>query len=158
MGPAMGREDWIAAFEYEKDMFVSLWEYLFDTRPNDDDQPEAGKMADRVRDALVESALLHTRVLVEFFLGSSQKRGDDVWVRDLWPDFRSERTTELLRGVWGAGDGSHRSNVNKRLAHFTNKRGAGADWTPLHDSVVPMLSILISELELHIHDKTTPSA
>ena len=133
--------------------------YLFDTRPNDDDQTDAGggKMADRVRDALVESALLHTRVLVEFFLGSNQKRGDDVWVGDLWPGFRSERT-ELLRGVWGAGDVSHRSNVNKRLTHFTNKRGAGVDWTPLHDSVVPVLGILISELELDIHDKTTPSA
>ena len=55
------------ALEYEMDMFCELWQRL-------DAQPTEGGFESRyVHDAVVESALLHTRVLAE--LGLIRFRG-----------------------------------------------------------------------------------
>ena len=131
----MEREDWLKAFRYETDMFSTLWSHI----------EEGDKFpSEQARWGVIEAALLHTRLLSEFFLDTTSYR-DDVCLKDLWPSFRSDRIGQL-HSVWGGGAGSHRESVIKRLVHFTKKRARWYDWTLVHANVVPVLRELIQDV------------
>jgi hypothetical protein len=100
-----------AAFSYEVKMVYVLLHHLKDL-PVEEPLPEWETV---YRNALVESHLLHTRVLTEFFLQQAS-RPDDIIVSD------------FIDGAW-APDGQELDRlkalmpeIHKRLAHLTRHR------------------------------------
>src|SRR5436189_6233257 len=90
-----------------------------------------------VRNALVESSLLHTRVLIDALLDRGQEP-DDVNLKTLLNGLlRSPKLGEsatVLRTAYG-----NRNHVdtpcwtlNKRLAHLSSVRGDGFNYAPLY--------------------------
>ena len=140
----MEREKWITAFREETDMFSTLWDHI----EADEATTFPSKQA---RWGVIEAALLHTRLLSEFFLDRKKYPGD-LSLIDLWPSFQSARIVDLS-SVWEGGGGSHRESVNKRLLHFTKKRPRQFDWALILADVVPVLRELIQEV-----DRYAPSA
>jgi len=71
---------------------------------------------DRTTFALLESMLLHTRVLLDFFYGNRCK--DDIIAQDFVPNWNNLRPP---LGPYLADDSQH-ERLNKALAHLTLKR------------------------------------
>jgi len=80
-----------------------------------------------VQNAIVESLLLHTRILVEMILGCDTEP-DAINLKSLLPDFDCP-TTQKLRDAYGKRDdlGSPRNAINKRLAHASRIRSDSFD-------------------------------
>jgi hypothetical protein len=86
-----------------------------------------------LRNAVVESALLHTRVLIDVLLDHDSKTGDDLLLRDLLPTGYPQPLVErlrLLRKIYG-----HRHKeespcwtLNKRVMHLTTVRTLSFDF------------------------------
>jgi hypothetical protein len=133
-------EDSWKAFEYEVWMF-------FETRtPRDPTNAD-----DVVANALAESALLHTRVLVEALIDKNSG-SDDVNLRQLLagistsPELLAAQTA--LKAVYGtSGDvNSPCWILNKRLAHLTNVRGDSFDYGPLRSVLDPLVFEVLREV------------
>lgn len=79
------------------------------------------KPTDEDWNAVVESALLHLRVLRDFFLCREPKYDDDIIAADYFP-----------RGGWNPAGPSALQNtkdeIDKRLAHLTTRRLARVTW------------------------------
>lgn len=81
--------------------------------------PVGAEQAVVIRNALLESALLHLRVLDDFLCLKSRTRADDVVAMDFLPSWTPQ--TGLSEG--------ERQYVNKRVMHLTTTRGEGpAPW------------------------------
>ena len=100
------------------------------------------------RNAIIESLLLHTRILVEILL-SRDKDPDGIRLKTLLPKFDSPRIAEL-NSAYGTTNlpGSPCQEINKRLAHATERRadGQGHDWTPVLKKLVPIVEPLLVEV------------
>jgi len=72
---------------------------------------------ERSLSALLESLLLHTRVLHDFFYKTDRK-ADDILAQDFIPDWPNVCPA---KGPYFA-DGDRRVRLNKALAHLTRKR------------------------------------
>ena len=129
------------AFEYEVQM-------LHDTRAHLQN-PDA-----IVHNAVVESFLLHTRILVEALVRQEKKYDDDVTIADLLPrDAWSHRLQDLLtrlRKAYGSRnqEGSPCCTLNKRLAHLTHIRGDHFVWSPVVNALDPLLRDALREVAL----------
>src|SRR5262249_46225001 len=105
----------------------------------------------RVANALAESALLHTRVLVEALIDKNSG-SDDVNLRQLLagistsPELLAAQTA--LKAVYGtSGDvDSPCWILNKRLAHLTNVRGDSFDYGPLRSVLDPLVFEVLREV------------
>lgn len=98
-----------------------------------------------VRNALVESRLLHTRSLIEFFFWKPQS--DDVslssWFAEGSAEFR------CFRGFAHKSDlKTEKKNIDKRLAHLTEKRIGEIvrAWDPVHIRWLNKLMLKFVEL------------
>ena len=113
-----------------------------------------------VRNALVESHVLHARILCDRF--SYEKRrekfGDDVDFTDLFrdPPWDSDSRYDSLkalipqmRAAYGDTDapGSPCWQFNKMLAHLTSKRGDRHDYERALKAVEPWIEKIVSALE-----------
>ena len=133
-------EDPWKAFEYEVWMF-------FETRtPRDPTNAD-----DVVANALAESALLHTRVLIEALINKNSG-SDDVNLRRLLTGIPTSAeliaAQTALKTVYGTGGDvdSPCWTLNKRLAHLTNVRGDSFDYGPLRSVLDPLVFEVLREV------------
>jgi hypothetical protein len=108
-------------FDYEATMLLALSKYL--------SEDDLAKFDWAVGNAIVESAVLHTRVLAELLL-SRGRMADDIRLKDLLPSL----DTDSLRRLGDAyGDqkreGSPCWQFNKLLAHATIQRSDRHNYT-----------------------------
>src|SRR5258708_65015 len=130
---------WIV-FDYEVEMFSSMIALL------QTGYPDFAKLPHNVRNAVVESALLHTRQLVEILLSRGHQR-DDINLSELSGDFVPTRRDEL-EALYG-GSSSVDSpcwTINKRLAHATTHRGSNYDYADVLNLLVPLIADIIREV------------
>jgi hypothetical protein len=106
-----------------------------------------GQRPQWLQNAVVESMLLHTRILVDILL--SRGEPDDIKLSVLLPTFKSP-LIEKLREAYGNRStvGSPCFVLNKRLAHPTMLRSDsyGHDYKSTLDVLVPIMNPLIVEV------------
>lgn len=128
------------AFEYEVQMFYATRARLKD--------PGLDTI---VHNALVESSLLHTRILVDALLGRSGK-SDDVTLHQLLPSAAASRDFECslakLKNVYGSYDLPDTPCwiLNKRLAHLTRVRGDSFDYPTLYATLDPLVRAILGQV------------
>lgn len=104
-----------------------------------------------IKNALVESSLLHTRILVDTIL-SRGKMKDDIRLRHLIPqtDISNQLSDALakLKTAWGDSKkkGSPCWTLNKMLAHPTLWRSESYDYGTLANRVDPHIYAAIKEI------------
>lgn len=127
-------------FDYERDMVMKLSHRLV---PEQMDQLEWD-----IRNAVVESAVLHTRVLCDILL-SKGTRDDDITLHKLIPDFVSP-VIEQLRAVYGTAEakGTPCWQFNKMMAHPTTHRSTSHDYVQALNTVWPTMQELLEEIQL----------
>lgn len=113
-----------------------------------------------LKNAVVESALLHTRILVDILL-SRGSDSDDIRLKDILPNFQSSKIAEL-RTIYGTRkeDDSPCWVLNKMLAHPTRLRSHEFDYTNLLNSLVPLIVALVVEVNAQrpLETKNPPSS
>lgn len=132
-------DPWVV-FNYEADMFFAMCGLL------EEGDPAYAALSGPVRNAVVESGLLHTRQLIDV-LRSLGNDPDDINLSGLLPGFQPARLDEL-REVYGNRNviGSPCWTLNKRLAHATSHRGASYDYTSLLRQLVPLLADVVRDV------------
>lgn len=100
-----------------------------------------------IPNAIVESLLLHTRILVDILL-SRDTASDAVILRILLPGFGSPKLGEL-KDLYGRPNhvNSPCWTLNKRLAHSTSFRSDKYDYAPMMSKLEPLMSSLLTEIE-----------
>jgi hypothetical protein len=141
------REEWVPV-EWDVGMYRQLQQYLFNTPP---------AFADLyIRDACVESVVLHARQLCGLFL-QTERQPDDIRLVDLFSDWDTNRERYVrarsliakLREIYGDSKtpGSMCWEFNKKLFHITNHREAYNDFK-MHLRVIhEPLQDLLKEME-----------
>jgi len=129
--------------DYEVQMFLGIG-YL---RSNL--KVEGGVEAQLIRNALVESSLIHIRILTDIFLNKGNQP-DDIKLEQLGFDVKSSETMfrekiNVLRSAYGESKDptSNCWAINKRLAHPTTHRTEGYDYSSLFAAMDEPLKKLI---------------
>jgi hypothetical protein len=126
-------------FDYERDMAIKLSQMLI--------APQFETLPWEFRNAVVESLVIHTRVLTEIVL-SEGTRPDDITLKKLLPAFESENIQALKASYDDDSSGiSPRWQFNKLLAHATTLRIGSHEYAPAINQVWTCLSKLIVEIE-----------
>lgn len=129
--------DYWAAFEYEVQMFHETRARLsaYDNEPT-------------VRNALIESFLLHTRILIDALLDRGGE-SDDINLGTLLkavpaPTTLSE-SAKALKVAYGSRSEKDTPcwTLNKRLAHLTNLRGDSFDYLRLYAVLDPLVRTML---------------
>lgn len=137
-------DPWVV-FEYEVEMFFAARYVLrYGVTDNEANWPW-------IRNALSESAVLHTRILIDILL--SRKQGvDDILLCALLPDHLAMGPLKpLVKSLDTAyGKGNERNSAhwafNKMLAHPTLHRIGCFDYTSLVSQVDPIIISLLREI------------
>jgi hypothetical protein len=115
--------------------------------------------AQLIRNALVESSLLHIRILTDIFLNRA-KWSDDIKLEQLGFDTDSDEPIlaekiSALAVVYGEANdpASNCWSINKRLAHPTTHRTEGYDYSALFFSLNAPLRAVIE----HVYDSAKRS-
>jgi hypothetical protein len=108
-----------------------------------------------INNALTESRVLHTRILIEFLL-SEGNYDDDIKLKDLEPKWAENEGLKLINRLKDAyGDNKNpedpRCVFNKMLAHATSKRTDKFDYTPYLNKVDPIILEILDLLEKRIN-------
>jgi hypothetical protein len=115
-----------------------------------------GYVFGNLKNAVVESKLLHMRQLCEIFLSKGQEK-DDIRLSDLFPDWDGEperkNLTDRLRSWYGrrSCEGTPCWTFNKMLAHPTLQRGPCYSYEPVlanFEPIVRQMIILVRSLPL----------
>ena len=135
---AKSKVDSWGVFQYETDMFTTLFE-VCRTRAHIYFIPA-------IRSAIVESLLLHVRVLCDILL-SRDTRSDGITLEMLVPGFRPLGLDDLQR-LYGRSDEENTPCwiINKMLAHATTVRMEFYDHAPWLSLLQPYLSAAIQEV------------
>ncbi len=130
--------DW-GVFDYELEMLQTLKRIH---------EAEAEQYKHDVKNAIVESILLHTRILAELLLSIDQNRDDEITLGRLLPDFEPEEV-DKLRERYGKANEPDRPRwvLNKRLAHATKKRALSYDYTDVMNTLGPALFAMIDVVQ-----------
>jgi hypothetical protein len=112
------------------------------------------KLSPVLRNAVEESAVLHTRILCEIFL-SPGREPDDIHLSQLFSDWHSSefsRVREIidkLREQYGKRrwKDSPCWIFNKMMAHPTDNRSDHYDYTPILNGLRPVIQEMIAEIE-----------
>lgn len=101
------------------------------------------------KNALVESRVLHIRVLTEFFLSRKENRDSDIKLNELFPTIHAEHASliEVLRNAYDTNlpaiEKSPKTLIDQLLAHATIKRDASFNWTPVIEIMdQPLVNLL----------------
>jgi hypothetical protein len=128
---------WVV-FEYEVDMFNTTLALVDSGRSTMEFQHP-------IPNAVLESMLLHLRILVDILL--SRGHPDDIKLKDLMPSFRSPLIDEL-RNAYGS-PGRARTpcwTLNKMLAHPSQLRTSSYNYSPLLNVMVPLIRPLLTQI------------
>jgi hypothetical protein len=134
---------------YEAKMFFELCVVLSD--------PATTPKNEVVKNAVVESVCLHTRILIDFLISkkSTPKKGDDIQrddirLDDLLPGFTPPSLDKLLAAYGGARtEQSPCWILNKMIAHPTTKRGTRYDYTRVIGQLYPLIEKVWQEIKDH---------
>ena len=135
------------ALRYEILMFSETWRLLARWGENDTSVLHA---------AVLESALLHTRILAEFLLSHGRSAGD-IRLEDALPQFKVEQEHRIgqLKEIWGTQkEGSPCWELNKKLVHFTDQRVARHDYSRFVKRVLPSMERLMLPLNVVLQKET----
>jgi len=137
--PTKTRDPWLV-FEYEAGMFSALWDVF------QNGQQGLAILVLPIRNAVVESLLLHIRQLADMILSRGTRR-DDILLVYLVQNHVPSRLDELDR-VYGKDsiEGSPCWTINKMLAHATSIRSSSYDYSDLVKQVAPVLEGIIQEI------------
>lgn len=132
--------DPLTVSEYEVDMFRAMCHLL-----QDGDATYAA-LNDHIQNAIVESALLHGRILADILL-SRGNEPDDINLEDIAPNFTSADLNQL-REFHGTArtENSPCWTLNKMLAHPTLLRGSSFDYSPVLNQLAPIILRIVQEL------------
>ena len=126
-------------YDYEVSMFKQM--LLFGTTAE-----ECQKFPQPVQNAIVESMLLHLRILVDILL-SRGSHDDDINMTDLLPSFKSSFVARLETAY---GDSKTADclcwHLNKRLAHPTQIRSSSYSYNHVLNALVPLVMPLLDEI------------
>jgi hypothetical protein len=129
--------------DYEVQMFLGIGHLRSNLKI------EGGLEGQLIRNALVESSLLHIRILIDIFL-SRGKQPDDINLEQLGYDSKSiepilSQKVNALKIVYGESSDktSNCWTINKRLAHPTTHRTEGYDYSNLFMSLDKPLKEII---------------
>ena len=128
-------------------MFFETWHLLARLDEND---------TSVLHDAVLESALLHTRILAEFLLSRGRKPGD-IRLEDALPQFKIEQEHRIreLKKIWGPNrKGTPCWELNKKLVHFTDQRVARHDYSRFVKRVLPSMERLMLPLNVVLQKET----
>ncbi len=124
-------------YDFEEDMFRRT--FLLATT-------DCNKYPHPIPNAIVESMLLHLRILVEILL-SCGSGDDDIKLKELLPGFKSPLVGQLKTTYGNSKQvGSPRWNLNKRLAHPTQVRSSSYTYDHLVQALVPLVEPLLGEV------------
>ncbi len=139
---SISTDPWVV-IDYEVDMFISLCRLL---KPGN--QVYAA-MPHHIKNAIVESALLHCRILADIIL-SRGIDNDDICLSKLLPRFQSQ-ALERLRHEYGnrKDSGTPCWTLNKMLMHSTKHRCDQYDYTILLNHMYPLLATVWLEVQKH---------
>jgi hypothetical protein len=100
-----------------------------------------------IQNAIVESLLLHTRILMDILL-LRDSEPDAISLKTLLPGFVPTRFEEL-KSLYGTRKdvGSPCWTLNKRLAHSTNVRSDSFDYVPIMNNLRPVINSCLDEIE-----------
>jgi hypothetical protein len=134
--------------EYEIKMFHATYKEFF-TRSTYNRLPYV------LKNALEESAILHTRILCDIFLSRSKQK-DDIKLEHFlagWPNNASygnlKTKRDKLESKYGKSNDPKSAcwDFNKRLAHPTSHRGKEYDYRKILDALYLLIRDMIGELE-----------
>lgn len=141
----MANDPWVV-FDYEVDMLNNMCALLRQGNA------QYSSLSHHLRNAVVESAVLHARNLADILLSRSDpvRFPDDIRLMDLAPTFTSPAIAQL-QAAYGTTNstGSTCWAFNKKLAHSTTHRNDSYDYAPHLNAVVPLIFQLVSEIEQH---------
>lgn len=125
-------------YDYEVDMFTQM--LRFGTTV------ECQKFPHPIQNAIVESMLLHLRILVDILL-SRGSGNDDINLTALLPAFKSSLVAQL-RTAYGDSKtiGCPCWHLNKRLAHPTQIRSSSYNYNHVLNTLVPLVLQLLGEV------------
>ena len=125
-------------YDFEQDMFMQTLRLA---------TGECNKFPHPIPHAIVESMLLHLRILVDILL-SRGGRDDDIRLTELLPDFKSPLIEQLNTTYGGSNDAdSPYWNLNKRLAHATKVRSSPYNYNYLTQPLLPIVLPLLNKVE-----------
>lgn len=111
------------------------------------------KLADVVviRNAVVESMVLHTRILIDILLSKGTEESDDIRLNDLlpnWVDKEGKDLLDRLRDAYGKWNipNSPCYIINKMLAHPTKLRTSSFNYTDTLRKVDPVVFEILQAL------------
>jgi hypothetical protein len=127
---------WVV-YDFEEDMFKRTLRLS---------TGECNKFPHPIPNAIVESMLLHLRILVDILL-SRGSGNDDINLTDLLPGFKSP-LVDLLKTTYGSSKkvGSPCWNLNKRLAHPTQVRSSSYNYSHLLKDLAPVVLRLLDQI------------
>jgi hypothetical protein len=107
-----------------------------------------------LKNAVVESAVLHTRILCDVFLARA-KAANDITPESLFPDWKAPKYSKAkklisdLASDYGTSKavGSPCWEFNKMLAHPTNLRKDRYDYRPALARLAPGIQAILAEFE-----------
>lgn len=131
-----------AVFDHEVEMY-----FLTRSALRTASKPDS-KLDKVVGIALMESALLHTRILADILLQRGQS-AEDIRLEHLLPEWRSSRdlvaALAAFKAVWGTRGQAHSPcwTLSKTLAHPTRHRPGAFDHRKFFDRVDPAISAVV---------------
>ncbi|MCR4411674.1 MAG: hypothetical protein NUV77_04515 [Thermoguttaceae bacterium] len=128
-------------FDYEVMMFRKMCSLLANGNQ------EYADLSWYVKNAVTESAILHTRQLADILL-SRGSQPDDINLQTLLPGFQPQGLN-TLRQHYGDNRTANTPcwTINKRLAHATSQRGDSFDYSSLLNGLVPLLEGILVEVQ-----------
>ena len=127
-------------YDYEVSMFYQMLQFCT--------TEECRKFPPPVQNAIVESMLLHLRILVDILLSrGSSKDKDDIKLMHLLPSFTSPLIGQLKAAYGNSnGFGCPCWQLNKRLAHPTTIRSSAYSYDYLLRVLMPLVDPLLKEI------------
>jgi hypothetical protein len=131
---------WIT-YDYEMNMFHSL---LSLSSPGN---TELALLSQPIRFAVAESLVMHSRIITDILL-SRDTSPDSIRLTDLLPGFKPAMLDELKQ-AYGSGRKKNSPcwTINKMLAHPTTERLSSFDYSPMINSLGPMMESVFTEVE-----------
>lgn len=128
---------WII-FNYEVDQLYGLIPFL-----NAEFQAP-----DPIKNAITEAAILHLRLISEMLREEPLPGTDDIALPDLVGSYRPPDLA-AFNAAFGTRNSGPRQEINTRLVHPSKARIDNYDYTPILQTLLPLMDQIIPDLREH---------
>jgi len=136
------KDPWVV-IDYETDMLFAMCRLL---QIGNHRGPVSQK---DLNNAIVESALLHLRQLIDVLLSRGRK-DDDINLKNVLPGFPRTHSEKLNNLEQQYGESNEEDTyhwiVNKNMAHATLHRSESHDYEKLLEQLVPLVADILREM------------